>query len=122
MDKWFKIIAWLANIALWVLCLAPISLQLPAPITRVDLFYHALTYTLVTLAFLMAYSEKRIHIAIGLIAQGILIEFVQPYTGRFFEFYDMIANTTGVAFALILWLSFLEKLKLTIFKKLNLSR
>lgn len=122
MDKWFKILAWLGNIILWILCLIPLELKLPAPITRVDLFYHALTYELVATSFFVAYSSKKFQISLALIAQGILIEFIQPYTGRDFDYYDMIANTTGVVFALILWMAFVEKLKLALFEKFNLTR
>lgn len=122
MNKWFKILAWLANIILWIICLVPMELSLPAPISRVDLFYHALSYELVATSFFVAYAPKKFIICLGLILQGILIEYIQPYTGRTFEFYDMIANTTGVVFAFILWIAFVEKLKLTVFEKFNLPR
>jgi len=122
MNKSFKILAWSSNIILWILCLAPIELSLPAPISRVDLFYHALAYELVATCFFMAYPSKKIFICLGLIFQGILIEYIQPYTGRYFEIYDMIANSTGVIFALILWIAFVEKLKLALFEKFNLPR
>ena len=121
MDKFLKITAWMANIFLWTICLIPMNLKMPSPITRADLFYHALSYTLVTCAFLLAYPRLVKWILPGLILQGIAIEFIQPLSGRFFEEVDMIANSVGVIFAYLIWKFFLEKFKHALFKKFNLS-
>ncbi len=122
MNTFLKACAWISNLILWIICLIPISLKFPSPITRADLFYHALSYTLVGSAFLLAYPLRPKWILSLLIIQGIAIEYIQPLTGRFFEFYDMIANATGVLFSYLLWILVLQKLKLSLFKKFNFSR
>ena len=115
-----KLGPWAVNLFLWIICLMPMSLHLPAPISRADLFYHGLSYALVTTAFLIGYSDKKLLICLGLILQGVAIEYIQPMTGRMFEFYDMIANSAGVIFAMLLWPLFIERLKSALFKKFNL--
>jgi VanZ family protein len=63
------------------------------------------------LAVIPALTERtpvRIVIAIGLIALGVTLEFLQIFTGRDFEVNDMIANTCGVALGMLVgfgWLA-----------------
>lgn len=93
-DK-LKLTPWLLNLGLIILCLAPIGNQVPQPFKRSDLFYHALAYIIVSLAFYATqYSAKRVFPILFL--QGITIEFIQPYFGRFFEGLDIVANGLGV--------------------------
>jgi VanZ family protein len=122
MNSMIKILAWLADISLWIFCLIPVGFHLPAPINRADLFYHGMGYLVLSTAFAMAYPQKKGIIATGLILQGILIEIIQPYTGRMFEFYDMLANTLGVVLGMIIWISFLEKLFHSFTQKFNRTR
>ena len=48
-------------------------------------------------AFLYRRTPARLAYAIGFVAMGIAIEFIQPYTGRDFEVADMLADALGVA-------------------------
>jgi VanZ family protein len=47
-------------------------------------------------AFLYRRTPTRALYAVAFIAMGVVIEFIQPYTGRQFEPADMLANTVGV--------------------------
>jgi VanZ family protein len=47
-------------------------------------------------AFLYRRTPTRFLYAIGFIAMGVAIEFIQPYTGRNFEIADMAADALGV--------------------------
>jgi VanZ family protein len=59
---------------------------------------HFLSYGAMMLwfAFLYRRTPTRLAYAIGFIAMGIAIEFIQPYTGRNFELADMLADSIGV--------------------------
>jgi hypothetical protein len=48
-------------------------------------------------AFLYRRTPTRLGYAIGFIAMGVAIEFIQPLTGRNFELADMAADALGVA-------------------------
>ena len=48
-------------------------------------------------AFLYRCTPTRLGYAIGFIAMGVAIEFIQPLTGRNFELADMAADALGVA-------------------------
>ena len=48
-------------------------------------------------AFLYRRTPTRLWYALGFIAMGVAIEFIQPYTGRDFEIADMLADALGVA-------------------------
>jgi VanZ family protein len=102
----FKTWAWLLNITILVLSLAPIGEQIPKPLERSDLIYHGIAYALICLLFLFSYKNKKIMVTTSLIAQGVAIEFLQPYFMRHFEYLDMAANSLGVAVGLILFQSF----------------
>jgi len=48
-------------------------------------------------AFLYRRTPTRLAYAVGFVAMGVAIEFIQPYTGRNFELADMAADAIGVA-------------------------
>lgn len=48
-------------------------------------------------AFLYRRTPTRALYAIGFVAMGVAIEFIQPSTGRQFEISDMAADALGVA-------------------------
>ena len=78
----------------------PIEQTIPTPFTRSDLIFHALAYCGVTILFFLG-KFPRLKIALYLLIQGILIEIIQPYFSRHFEFYDILANSLGVLLAII---------------------
>ena len=65
-----------------------------------DKVAHVVAYALLTFWFMQIYVTlwPRVAIAAGLVALGIMLEFLQGYTGyRNFDYVDMISNTIGVA-------------------------
>jgi VanZ family protein len=73
-----------------------------------DKFFHALAYFVLMSWFAQIYHTniKRNIIAIILIAVGVSLEFLQSMSPvRFFEYADMLANSTGVALGYFLTLT-----------------
>ena len=90
----------------WTLVGAIVWLSLtPSPpsfeigFAQADKFEHALAYgsTMFWFAQLYVRSRVRLAYAIGFIALGIALEFVQGQVGRDFEVADMAADALGVA-------------------------
>ena len=89
----------------WALVAAVLWLSLtpkpPEPLDFVwaDKVEHAAAYgaLMAWFAFLYRRTPTRAWYAIGFIAMGIVIEFIQPSTGRHFELSDMVADAIGVA-------------------------
>lgn len=77
------------------------------PLGGSDKFWHAATYFVVMAYFSQIYSplRSRVWIAVALIALGILIEFIQPFVNRQFDWFDALANAVGVTAALLTSLS-----------------
>jgi len=88
----------------WVLVLLVIYLSVtPAPIAATmalgDKFGHVLAYVVLMYWFASLHESpnRRATLAVGLIAMGIALEFVQRWTGyRSFEVTDMAAGAAGV--------------------------
>ncbi len=99
----FKHLAWLANVFIWILSLARIGEYVPTPIKGSDLVYHGLAYSGLIFLYLKGYPKKMILILGLLFIQGVAIEIIQPYNGRFFEWWDMLANSVGL---LVGWLAY----------------
>jgi VanZ family protein len=69
---------------------------------HIDKIEHFVSYGVLMLWFSQVLRGKqRFLLLMALITMGILIEFIQPYTGRMFDPLDMLANSLG---ALIAWL------------------
>ncbi len=69
---------------------------------QMDKVHHFLSYGILMLWFSQVFhSRQRFLLLMALITMGILIEFIQPYTGRMFDPFDMLANSSG---ALVAWL------------------
>ena len=69
---------------------------------HMDKVHHFVSYGVLMLWFSQVlHGMQRFLLLIALIAMGILIEFIQPYTGRMFDPLDMLANGSG---ALVAWL------------------
>jgi len=94
---------WLALGWLWVAAVFYLSLtpHPPQPVSfnGVDKWEHALAYALLMLWFCQVYvvHNTRIKLLLSLVAMGVSIEILQGMTGyRYFEYADMLANSTGV--------------------------
>jgi len=94
---------WLALGWLWVATVFYFSLMPnpPEPVSfdGVDKLEHALAYTLLMLWFCQIVVAERVRILliIALVVMGVGIEILQGFSGyRYFEYADMLANTTGV--------------------------
>jgi len=87
----------------WTLVAAILWLSLTPSPPKVDFesgdkIGHFLSYAglMFWFAFLYRRTPTRLAYAIGFIAMGVAIEFIQPYTGRSFELADMAADAIGV--------------------------
>jgi len=87
----------------WALIAAVVWLSLtPAPLSidvdQGDKLGHALAYgaTMFWFAALYRRTAVRLRYAIGLVALGIALEFIQGHVGRDFELADMLADAIGV--------------------------
>ncbi len=103
--KWRAL--WLALGWLWVAAILWLSLT-PSPpkidIPQGDKYAHALSYAMLMFWFCQLYVSRRARIghALGFVAMGVAIEFVQRAIGyRSFELMDMAADALGV---LVGWL------------------
>lgn len=76
----------------------------PMPVTVWDKLQHGLGYFLLTLWFAGLYPRRKyLWIALGCFALGLAIEFLQGATAtRSMEAGDLVANTAGIAAALVL--------------------
>ena len=98
--SYWLIIGWLGICLLVIFSLMP----MPEPIAPgSDKLHHLLGYGLLSWWFFQANSKrnKNIQTAFLLAILGILIEFIQPFTNRYFEVYDILANISGIAIALL---------------------
>lgn len=102
-QKFFYSLYWL-HIG-WIMVLLVIYLSLTASPPQVpkfqfsDKFEHLLAYFMLMGWFGQLYPafSRQIISALGFVLMGILLEFVQGWSGyRMFEVQDMLANTTGV--------------------------
>ena len=89
--------AWVLVAAVVYLSLARLDIDIPAE--GGDKVGHVAAYALLTIWFMQIYAalRPRVAIAAGLVALGIVLEFLQGYTGyRNFDYVDMMSNTIGV--------------------------
>jgi len=94
-------IGWLLVLIVLILSLMPKPPQ-PLDFGGADKLEHVLAYFVLMFWFAQIYHEARtrLWIAIGLIAMGIAIEILQPIlASRYFEWWDMLADTIGVLLA-----------------------
>ncbi len=95
-----KILSWL-----WLLTIAYLSLtpQILSPISfdQIDKVLHLGSYGLATLLVLISYPfANKLHIIFSLFAYSLSMELGQLFVeNRFFEFYDLLANLTGILIA-----------------------
>jgi predicted XRE-type DNA-binding protein len=96
--RFWLLLGWMLVLFVIYLSLTPAPVQLKLP--HGDKLGHVLAYAALMSWFANLYevSVRRMQFAIGLIALGISLEFVQRWTGyRSFEVADMIASAAGVA-------------------------
>ena len=98
---WFTV-AWLLVLFVIYLSLTPAPIQIP--VKEGDKLGHFIAYGTVMLWFAQLYRGRvRYAAAAGLVALGVVIEFVQRWTGyRTFDVWDMAADAAGV---LVGWLA-----------------
>ena len=92
------VLGWLLVLFVIYVSVMPEPVQLP--VEEGDKFGHVLAYAALMSWFANLYelSARRMQFAIGFIALGIALEFVQQSTGyRSFEVADMAADAAGVA-------------------------
>lgn len=92
-------VGWLLVAAVLYLSLTPFPPPLP-PFANSDKFEHALAYLVLMLWFAQLYpsSAARWRVAFLLVALGVLIEYLQGWSGyRDFDYLDMVADAVGVA-------------------------
>lgn len=91
-------LGWLWIVAVFYLSLAPIPPQ-PLTFDGLDKLEHALAYALLVLWFCQIYVAQfaRIRLSLALLLMGVGIEVLQGMTGyRYFEYADIVANSTGI--------------------------
>lgn len=97
------ILGWLLVLLVVYLSLTPNPIQVP--VAEGDKLGHVLAYgtLMIWFANLYASTARRIAFALGFVATGVALEFVQRWTGyRSFELADMIADAAGVAVGWVL--------------------
>ncbi len=108
-----NIIAILLTISIAILSLIKIEKQ-PIQVNGLDKIEHALAYFILTLSWLLALKKskiKAIFVIICCFLYGIVIEALQvtATSCRSGEILDVVANSTGILIAYILYLSFFKK-------------
>ena len=97
-------VGWVLLALVVYLSLAPIPVDI-APVEHGDKFEHALAYGVLMAWFACLYAARQVRLgyALGFIALGIALEFLQRETGyREFELLDMVADAVGVLLGWVL--------------------
>jgi len=92
------ILGWTLVALVIYLSLTPAPIQVPMELG--DKYEHVLAYAALMFWFANLYERtaRRVALAIGFVAMGITLEFVQRWSGyRSFEIADMAAGAAGVA-------------------------
>jgi|GEM_PF-5287565 len=86
--------------------------QVSSPIPTNDKLLHLVCYFALTYWFLHTYPKKPIHIVLGFIVVGTLMELLQSVTTyRFFEWLDIVMNFLGVSLAVFMFCVFNLRVK-----------
>ena len=95
---WFAL--WLGYLAfLSYICLTPIEVANLPEIPFLDKIVHIGAYIVLAYTFAELNRSNKL-IVIFCFFYGLAIELIQPYTGRFFEWADLLANSTGLIIGL----------------------
>jgi VanZ family protein len=94
-------LGWLAVVVVVYLSLT--SHPVTVPLRYGDKLGHLLAYGVLMAWFVQLYQRRGVLLlhALLFIVTGVVLEFLQGYTGRYFEYADMAANTAGVVLGLI---------------------
>jgi len=92
-----KILSWLWLLTIAYLSLTP-QIQPPISFDQIDKILHLGSYGLATLLVLIAYPcASKLRIIFSLFVYSFSMELGQLFVeNRFFEFYDLLANLTGI--------------------------
>ena len=98
-----------AALAVWLVAIVVGSMVRPRAIASVmphfhhaDWLLHAGGYAVLCLLAVWAWpGQGRLRVAAGVVLFGVLIELLQPLTGRTTSGWDALANTAGVACGLL---------------------
>lgn len=92
----WRSLGWLLVLAVWLLSLSPQAMAAPGG----DKLHHFMAYFGLTLLFCQWHQPRR-HwfVAITFAFMGVAIELIQPLSGRYFSWLDMLANVSGVLVA-----------------------
>lgn len=99
----WRVIAWFGIALLLYLSLTPRPPNIQ--LNHGDKLGHMLAYGVLTYCWAQVLTAKRQRLALALsfIALGVILEYIQGWTGwRTFDYYDMLANTAGVVTGAIL--------------------
>jgi VanZ family protein len=99
-NTFVKILSWLWLFTIAYLSLTP-QIQSPISFDQIDKVLHLGSYGLATLLVLISYPfANKLHIIFSLFAYSLSMELGQLFVeNRFFEFYDLLANLTGILIA-----------------------
>lgn len=96
-----KILFWLACVVITALALSPVEL-VQNIFNWWDKAQHALAFFVLACLGLFAYPKPYWRVSFGLLAFGLVIEFLQYLTGwRFAELSDVLADVIGISLALM---------------------
>ena len=108
--RYFKLwlaMGWLLILLVCYFSLTPTPPKIDIQFEHLDKLEHILSYLVLMAWFAQLYHTKqsRIYYALFFIVLGITIEVLQGLGGiRYFEYSDMLANTSGVVMGLLLTL------------------
>jgi len=72
-------------------------------VNHIDKLYHLIAYSALMWWWAQLFLVRRLpSVFLVVVGFGVLIEFVQPLTGRFFEVADIAANTAGALLGLFI--------------------
>jgi VanZ family protein len=115
--KLYLAIGWLLVLLVCYFSLTSSPPKIDIQFKYLDKLGHLFSYFILMTWFAQLYpkNKTRIYYALFFISLGVLLEVLQGLGGvRFFEYADMVANTTGVIIAFILARGKLGKLLATI--------
>lgn len=90
-------LGWILVLSVIYFSLTPVPIEIP--VAEGDKFGHLLAYGTLMVWFSNLYGNlnSRLFFSIGFVAMGIVLEFIQGWTGyRSFDIIDMAANASGV--------------------------